>query len=238
MLRSLQSFSHVIDWPSFMNAQAKKAGDSRLIDFYQSEFPFEKGLADVEFVALDIETTGLNAESDDIVSLGMIPFTLQTISCKNASYWVFKPEPSLAATSIVIHGITHSEVKNQPDISSKLDELLNAVSGKIVVVHCMAIERNFIYKTLMKRLGEGLLFPLIDTMAIEAELQQKSRTLIDKLLKRNQPAVRLGECRSRYNLPEYQSHQALSDALATAELFQAQAAYHFTNDTPVKNLLR
>lgn len=238
MLSSLQSFGHVVDWPSFMNARAAEAEDPRLIEFYSNLSPVDVSLGEAEFIALDIETTGLNPETDGIVSLGMISFSLQTIFCKQSEYWLFKPEQTLAEDSVVIHGITHSEVKNQPDLSSKLDELLYMIRGKFVVVHCMSIERNFIYNAVKRRLGEGLLFPLIDTMAIEIEQQQKSRTLVDKLLKRNQPAVRLLESRQRYNLPEYHSHHALNDAFATAELFQAQAAYHFSPEMPVKNLLR
>jgi len=37
-------------------------------------------------------------------------------------------------------------------------------------------------------------------------------------------------------LPRYRLHHALTDALATAELLQAQVAHRFTPDTPLSAL--
>ena len=46
-------------------------------------------------------------------------------------------------------------------------------------------------------------------------------------------SLRLHPSRERYHLPPYQAHHALIDALATAELLQAQIARHYAPDTPV-----
>ena len=66
--------------------------------------------------------------------------------------------------------------------------------------------------------GAPLLLPVADTMAIE-----------HRQLKRRDTAIRAGDlrlqaCRARHNLPAYPAHNALSDALATAELLLAQLA--------------
>ncbi|MCP1328190.1 3'-5' exonuclease, partial [Halomonas sp. 707D4] len=47
-------------------------------------------------------------------------------------------------------------------------------------------------------------------------------------------SIRLDASRQRYGLPSYQGHHALTDALATAELFQAQVAYHYSPETPLE----
>ena len=49
--------------------------------------------------------------------------------------------------------------------------------------------------------------------------------------------MRLADSRIRYSLPAYQNHNALNDATATAELLQAQIAYHYRPDTPLSELL-
>lgn len=55
--------------------------------------------------------------------------------------------------------------------------------------------------------------------------------------KPNRPlSIRLANTRSRYHLPTYPPHDALTDAIATAELLQAQIHYHFDGDTPIKKL--
>ncbi|NLW04889.1 MAG: 3'-5' exonuclease, partial [Pseudomonadaceae bacterium] len=46
----------------------------------------------------------------------------------------------------------------------------------------------------------------------------------------------LAACRERYGLPNYHPHDALTDALATAELLQAQIAHHYSPDTPLKKV--
>jgi DNA polymerase-3 subunit epsilon len=49
-------------------------------------------------------------------------------------------------------------------------------------------------------------------------------------------SIRLADSRLRYGLPLYQAHHALTDALATAELLQAQIATHYPADVTVGEL--
>ena len=49
-------------------------------------------------------------------------------------------------------------------------------------------------------------------------------------------SIRLADSRERYKLPRYRAHHALTDALATAELLQAQVAHRFTPETPLREL--
>jgi DNA polymerase-3 subunit epsilon len=53
---------------------------------------------------------------------------------------------------------------------------------------------------------------------------------------RQAASIRLGDSRRRYGLPAYQGHHALRDAIATAELFQAQVAWRFSRQTPLGRL--
>ena len=49
-------------------------------------------------------------------------------------------------------------------------------------------------------------------------------------------SIRLNASRERYGLPVYQGHHALVDALATAELLQAQISHHYTPETQLKDI--
>ena len=49
-------------------------------------------------------------------------------------------------------------------------------------------------------------------------------------------SIRLADTRRRYNLPRYRPHHALTDALASAELLQAQVAHRFSPTTPLRDL--
>ncbi|MEM7150406.1 MAG: exonuclease domain-containing protein, partial [Pseudomonadota bacterium] len=136
----------------------------------------------------------------------------------------------------VIHGITHSEVDEAPDLNRILAPLLDALKGKVVVVHYAAIERHFFYNALLMRIKEGIEFALVDTMEIERRALKARQGLLGRLFNSKLGSLRLSDTRERYSLPLYQNHNALTDALATAELLQAQLSYHYRSDTPVSEI--
>ncbi|MEF1306175.1 3'-5' exonuclease, partial [Vibrio owensii] len=77
-------------------------------------------------------------------------------------------------------------------------------------------------------------FPVVDTLDIEYAIQRREcEGWLNKLKGKKPGSVRLGHARERYHLPAYQPHHALTDALATAELLQAQLQYHFEGDMPL-----
>jgi DNA polymerase III subunit epsilon len=74
--------------------------------------------------------------------------------------------------------------------------------------------------------------PVIDTMELEARVhRQKPPGWLDRLLGRQPVSIRLADSRSRYGLPRYRPHHALTDALASAELLQAQIAHRYSPET-------
>lgn len=178
-------------------------------------------------LALDVETTGLDAQKDAIVSIGLMPFTLQRIRCAEARYWVVKPRTELSDESVTFHHITHSDIRHAPTLPHVLNALLGAMTGHVMVVHYRNLERGFLDNAVRRHLGEGLEFPVIDTMQLEALLHRGKRSWRDRLLRRPPASIRLADSRARYHLPPYHAHHALTDALATAELLQAQVAHRF-----------
>ena len=231
----------VHDWPKRFSMLAETAHDPRLKAFYAQGTPSgDSPLQHVPLAALDVETTGLNTSQDEIVSIGVVPMTLARIQASASRYWVVHPKTELRPESITIHAITHSQIEEAPDLEAILDELLPMLAGRIIVVHCRDIERSFLNAALMSRIGEGIEFPVIDTMELEARLHRKPPTLFARLLgRRTRPvSIRLAPSRTRYRLPRYRAHHALTDALASAELLQAQVAHRFSPQTPLHELWR
>jgi len=201
----------------------------------------ETPISDVPFVALDLETTGMNAEHHGIVSIGLVPFTLARIQCPCSRYWVLRPRRPLSENSIAIHRITHAELRHAPDLLEILPELLEALAGRVAVVHYRGIERPFLRRAVRDRLGEGLEFPVVDTMDLEARVHRGWKAspvvrFLADLVGRHPQSLRLAQSRARYNLPLYGAHHALTDALASAELLQAQVAWRFSPDTPLREI--
>lgn len=228
----------ILNWRAFLQLKAQKSKDLRLQNFYNAgTYHDETQLSDIDFVALDFETTGLDAERNSIISIGLVPFNLQRIFCRQAKKWYINPQDKLQEESIIIHGITHSDLSGAPDLLRILEQLLTELAGKVVVVHYRRIERDFFDRNLRALINEGIIFPVVDTMQIEFDIQKtQSRGFINWLKRKRPQSVRLANTRLRYNLPTYPPHDALTDAIATAELLQAQIKYHFSPETPIKNL--
>ena len=227
------------DWPALFARLAQTARDPRLARFYQAgTVSADTPLEQAPLLALDLETTGLDSRRDSIVSLGLVPFDLRRIRCREASYWVVKPAGELSSQSVTFHHITHSDIHSAPGLDAVLEHLLTAMAGKIMVVHYRPIERGFLDQAVRQLLGEGLQFPVIDTMQLEARLHPRQRRpgWLRQLLDQQAVSIRLADSRLRYGLPLYSAHHALSDALATAELLQAQVATHYPANTPVGEL--
>ena len=160
-------------------------------------------------------------------------------TAKDARYWVVRPRAELHPESVTIHAITHAQIEAAPDFGAILGELLAALAGRVVVVHCREIERRFLDVALKARLGEGIEFPVIDTMELEARMHRAPPPGFFARLFARKPApvsIRLADSRERYKLPRYRAHHALTDALATAELLQAQVAHRFAPEMPLREL--
>jgi DNA polymerase-3 subunit epsilon len=226
------------DWPKRFSELARQAKDPHLKTFYQAGVVDpETPLAQVPLLAVDFETTGFNPHKNSIVSIGLVPMTLERIRCQEAQHWIVEPLSGLNQASVVVHGITHSDVQQAPDLRRILDALLEAFAGHVLVVHHRGIERPFLDAALKARIKEGIEFPVIDTMELEARLHRKKPfSWWKRLLGKRPVSIRLADSRARYGLPWYRPHDALTDALATAELLQAQVAYHFSPETPIREL--
>lgn len=229
---------HSLPWPEQYQALAKQSKSPILKAFYESGCPSpDTPISEVQMLAIDFETTGLDASQHSIVSIGLVPFTLDGIQLSQAKHWVVRPKLPLHQTSVTIHGITHSDIDKAPDLEQILGELFSYLNGRIPVVHYRNIERPFLDVALRWRLGEGIRFPVLDTMAIEAHLHpDRNPSRWQKLRGKKPVSIRLADSRLRYRLPHYAAHNALIDAIATAELLQAQVLHHFSRETRVADL--
>ena len=226
------------DWSRYLSSCASECRDPRLKTFYGTPLPAaETPIRKVPLMALDFETTGMDPEHNGIVSIGMVPFTLERIHVSRRRYWIVRPREELREESVVIHHITHSEIQEAPDLETILGDVLETLAGHVPVVHYHRLERPFLDQAIRARLKEPLLFPMIDTMLIEAMRYRASwRARLRRWVGMEPESIRLQESRARYGLPAYSGHHALTDALATAELFQAQMAWRFSPETPLSDL--
>ncbi len=222
----LHKKSNVVrDWTAYYHRQHLQARAEIIKNFYQHPPPEPNSLlSSIPLVALDLETTGLNWEEDSIVSVGLVEFSTRRIRLNTARYWVVRPHTLLHEKSILVHNLTHSDIASAPPVASVLTELLPLLAGKVVVAHHTSIERHFLLNAAHNAFSSEWLFPMIDTLALERTLTSKQQSWWQRLFRPVRLSLQLRDCRARYALPAYRQHHALNDAVACAELFQAQVS--------------
>lgn len=190
-----------------------------LRDYLSAPFPSPRRRTDgVNFVAVDIETTGLDPAKDEIIAVGLVPMHGDRIELAGAHRWLIAPSGPIPERSAVIHQITDDRAAGGRSIDAVLPELLAELAGKVLVAHHACLETRFLDNACRRLYRGPFLAPVVDTERLERLWRER----------RNLPAapgeLRLGALRESHNLPRYRAHDALSDALGAAELFLAQLA--------------
>ncbi|AKK02960.1 exonuclease domain-containing protein [Corynebacterium epidermidicanis] len=171
----------------------------------------------LNLLAVDVETTGLKAGRDALLSIGWVPVTAGVIELAAARHHVLQTGAEVGQ-SATVHGLTDDQVAAGSDPREALGEFLDALQGRIALVHYAPIEQNFLSHACNQHFGAPLKLPVVDTFALERRHMERMGTY-----PRGED-LRLGRVRARYGLPTYRNHNALTDALATAELYLAWAA--------------
>lgn len=174
---------------------------------------------EVELLALDVETTGLDAAADSVLSLGWVPVVGGEILLSKAEHVVVRPPAGVqVGDSATFHGLTDDEVAGAPVLEQILPEVLAALRGRVLVAHHAPIELGFLGRAVQRSCDGSLPALTLDTMQIQRHL------VVDERGEVAPGALRLDACRRHFGLPRYRSHSALIDAVATAELVLAQVA--------------
>jgi len=225
-------------WTSWLGTMAREAATPSLRDFYTA-FPadLDAPISETPLVAIDLETSGLDPRRHGILSIGVVPFSLDRIALAQRRHWILRPPRGFSGESVAYHHITHAEVEQAPDLAEVLPAILSELHGRLPVVHYHPMERRFLDRAVQERTGGVFRFPLIDTMEIEATRHRRPwRLRLRRLLRRTPASIRLNDSRTRYGLPPYEGHQAVLDAIGTAELLQAQIQHHYSRSTRVGQL--
>ena len=191
--------------------------------FYQREPPNANSFIDeCHFTSIDFETTGIDPNKDYVLSIGGICSRKGAIDFTTSFHYYVNNSKFIKKDSAVINHITPEQLEQGKEPVTAMIELLDKISGGLVLMHCMYIETNFIKSTLGLRKKDPLPFMSLDTMAIERQLHHDASV----------EDVRLSAIRERRGFPAYEAHNALVDSLATAEVFLAQEKDVFKNKRP------
>lgn len=174
-------------------------------------------LAETDIISLDLELTGLDPEHDEILSLGWTEITRGRIRLSTSRHLLLRPTRGVGA-SATIHELRDRDLLEGGDPGAALETLFSAAQGKLFLFHHAGLDAACLQRACERWAGCRPPIPAIDTLQLEASRRRRrGQTIPDG-------ALRLGALRAHYGLPEHPLHDALGDAVATAELFLAMAS--------------
>lgn len=155
------------------------------------------------YVALDIETTGLDSRFNEIIELAGVKFEDGVETARFQS--LVKPEEEIGEFITALTGITNDMVRDAPAIETALPAFLSFVGDSVIVGHNVNFDVNFLYDK-----AESLGLPpfsndFVDTMRVSRRLY--------KDLKNH----KLSTLISHLGVGDTVEHRALSDCLQTQQ---------------------
>jgi DNA polymerase III subunit epsilon len=163
---------------------------------------------EVEFASLDFETTGLDRERDAVVSFGVVPVRGGRVVVGEAVHQLVLPEVPASVESMRIHGILPKDLADAQPFPVAGQTLRLALAGRFVLAWFAGVEIGF----LCRLYGGGRrswVRRTIDVRQMAIELEH-----LDQDVRQS-----LSSAAEHYRVPVANPHEALDDAMVTAQLF-------------------
>jgi DNA polymerase-3 subunit epsilon len=177
--------------------------------------PLNQPWRTVDYVVVDLETTGLDLHRDAIASYGATVIHDGRMIAAHNVYGLVRPDCALSAASITVHALRPADLADAPPLSEAVDVLDALLADRVLIAHAAWIEQSFLARA-FKAHGKRLRCKVIDTaaMARAADLGTTPRG--------GEPD--LERLATHLRLPVDTPHHALGDAVTTAQVFLALAA--------------
>ena len=169
------------------------------------------------FLVLDVETTGLDPERDEIVSFAALPVEQGRVLTAAGVAGLVHPEAAPAPSSVEIHGLRAADLAAAPGAAEALRPLAAAMQGRTPVAHAAWVERAFLRDPL-RALGTRMPRRTIDTALLW-------RLLCIQRGDGDPGWCALSTVAEGLGLPAHRPHVAEGDALTTAQAFLALATH-------------
>lgn len=195
-----------------------------LCAWHASDLPLKQKWQHTPFLVVDLETSSLSVSDGEILSIGWVPIHQGRIRLQQAKH-LFIQNAQSVGDSATIHQIRDCQLENGALLAKALDEFLLAAQGHVLVFHHKTLDLQFLNHACLNICHAKLYLPTIDTLALE----KKHLDFIGRPIQKGD--LTLSQSRLRYGLPLFPAHNALTDAIATAELLLAIIAHKGDNVT-------
>lgn len=157
------------------------------------------------YIAVDLETTGLDPKMDKIIEIGAVRVIDGVITARYETF--VNPYRKLEEHVKALTGITDRQIESAPGISTVIGEFLEFSKKLPILGHHVIFDFSFLKRAAVNE-GKGFERQGIDTLKL-------ARNFMPPEEKKNLKAA----C-EYFGIKQEQSHRALSDCLAAHHLYQ------------------
>lgn len=173
-----------------------------------------------DYVALDLETTGLEPKNDKIIEIGAVRVRGGKIEKEYRTF--VNPGRKIEERITLITGITDKDVEGAPYIEDVLEEVLDFIGDDILVGHSILFDYSFLKRAVV---NAGTLPGKQDWEKDAVDTLWIARKYLPALPSRGLKAL----C-EHYKI-EHLAHRALGDAFATHYLLEKLAEEFYSEET-------
>ena len=165
-----------------------------------------------EWVAVDCETTGLDRQRDEIISIGAVLIRGNQIMTSQRLELFIRPTVHVAAESIRIHRLRSMDVANGLDPQVAIQQFLDFVGNRPLVGYYLEFDVAMLNRLVRPFLGIPLPQRQIEVsgMYYDYKYAQQVGSNVD---------LHFHTMMKHLNLPEREEHDAFNDALMAAMMF-------------------
>jgi len=170
------------------------------------------------YAVVDLETTGTDVESDEIVSLAVVRLDAEGVELDRFASLV-RPAGPIPAEATAVHGIDDASVADAPSFAEVAGELVGLLEGAVFVAH-----------------NAGFDLPLLEHAFARAGIRYRPHGVactLDafRLLEPVERSHRLESLCERHGVPLDDAHDARGDVLATVALLRILLARGIAPET-------
>ncbi len=166
------------------------------------------GWREVEWASLDFETTGLDYGKDSVLSFGVAPVRSGRVVVAEGLHQLVEPHVPASPSSMRIHEILPKDLAGAPTITEARRVLHAALEGRFLLTWYAEVEVAFlsrIFGASIRSWTRRTVDVRQMTLVLEGRSQDTRHSLVATA--------------ERYGVPVVAPHDALEDALVTAQLF-------------------
>lgn len=173
--------------------------------------PTDRPISDSRYVVVDVESSGLNIARDHLIAIGAIAVINGRIQLEDSLEIVLQQKQVSDRDNILIHGISGTVQREGIPPPDALLRFLEFMGKDPLIAFHVAFDESMISRAMKRHLGLNFRHYWADLAYIAPALYPREARRLRSL----------DDWAGKFSIGNYSRHNALADALTTAELLLA-----------------